>query len=176
MNLKRQYLPMILILLGAWLMAGCFYLPVLEHATDKNQTDFRKLVGHDKSNRPIRERIVTRERVRELLGSPAYASADQRAIGYAYITERGAWVYPLCFTATPGTERLYILRLIFDEHDMLQRWDIEHEDGDHPMLIDNGAYWKGTALQKLNKSGPALMPLSGSTPRARMLEGIPKPD
>jgi hypothetical protein len=155
---KRHWIPIVLIVLGAWLTAGCFYLPVFEHGDNKNQKDFRRLVGHAKSRQPIREGAITRQQVADLLGIAPYVSADRTALGYSYVTTRGMWVYPLCFTTTEGTERQYILRLIFDEHDILRRWDIEHEDGDHDVFLDNSTHWEDKAIKRLNQTGPELLP------------------
>ena len=121
-------------------------MPVIEQKLNEKDKDFRKMVGTETSKRPIRVGAIDRARVLDLLGDPAYRSADGRAIGYSFNAKRGVWVWPLCFTTQIAKERVYVLRLIFGEKDILQRWDIEHADGSHDSLIDNSTHWQDDVL------------------------------
>ena len=122
----RRLLPYALTLLGLWLLAGCFYLPLPEQQVAPKQKDFRPLLGEINSNRPIRPG-VTRAQVTALLG-PASQQYSDGSLIYALATKRAVWVYPLCFQAAPAWERGYALRLQFDEHDTLSRWELADAD------------------------------------------------
>ena len=143
-RILRKTLPVVLLISGVWLMAGCFYLPFPEHRSEHQAKDFRKLVGAIDSKKTIRPGAVTRAQVIALLGPPQFASdappyrvynqpastpsEDHSAIGYILYTESNAWVYPLCFTATPGTTTRYELRLVFNKEDVLDHWNLEHPE------------------------------------------------
>jgi hypothetical protein len=149
---QRRFIPIALILLGTWLLAGCFYLPLPEHRGEHQVKDFRDLVGAANSMKPIRPGAITRAQVIARLGPPPFASDappypvygqppsvpshDHSAIGYILTTESDAWVYPLCFTATPGTITRYELRLVFNQDDVLDHWDIEHPKERHGWILN----------------------------------------
>ena len=165
----RKTLPVVLLLFGVWLMAGCFYLPIPEHRSEHQGKDFRKLVGAIDSKKSIRPGAVTRAQVIALLGQPQYASDappyqvynqptsapsdDHSAIGYVLQTESNAWVYPLCFTATPGTFTRYELRLVFNKENVLDYWDIKHSEERPPTFLNGGPYFK-TPFQDTPKLFP----------------------
>lgn len=126
--IKRwRVLPILLLGIGLWLLAGCFYLPLPEHVTG-HQKDFRKAVGDANSKRPLQVGVATREQVIALLGQPPFYSHDGRSIAYALTTEGGAWVYPLCFDAEGTHQRVYAIRLDFDAANMLTSWDTARGD------------------------------------------------
>ena len=142
---RRRILPMMLAMAGLWLLAGCFYLPLPEHRSENAKKDFRKLVGDANSKKPIRAGHITRAEVIAVLGPAEYASdavpvavynqpdpvasTDHSAIGYVLRTEGGAWVWPLCFTAWPDKQTKYELRLVFNEQDVLDHWDVHENQG-----------------------------------------------
>jgi hypothetical protein len=156
-SILRFASPIVLIVASVMVLTGCFFVPWPEHRRDKNQPDFRDMVGDSNSNRPIRTGAITRSQVLRLLGDPPYASADDRAVAYSLNTESGAWVYPLCFSAEPAAEDIYVLRLEYDEHDVVAKWDIVH-DSIRTLFNLNGYVYPQPLIDKLNKSGPKLEP------------------
>jgi hypothetical protein len=133
--LMRRAFPLLLLLIGLWLLAGCFYLPLPEHVTGHHQPDFRNAVGNAASKRPLRTGVTTRQQVIALLGEPPFATADGRSIAYLLHTTSSAWIFPLCFTATTAHEREYAVRLDFNDHDMLAGWQMVHEDQNRDWLF-----------------------------------------
>lgn len=162
----RKTLPVILLLFGVWLMAGCFYLPIPEHRSEHQAKDFRKLVGAIDSKKAIRPGAVTRAQVIALLGPPQYASdappyrfynqpttapsEDHSAVGYVLETESNAWVYPLCFTATPGSRTEYELRMVFDKNDVLNHWDLENQ------RVNGSLWYRGPFFAPFQSGFPKL--------------------
>jgi hypothetical protein len=155
----RRLLPYALIAMSLWFMAGCFYLPLPEHPSDKSQTgnkkekDFRGLIGPVGSKHPIQPG-VTRAQVVALLGPTGYKMTNDQLL-YSLLTDRAAWVAPLCFSAVPATERGYALRLTFDKNDVLLRWELAHSDEQLDWFINapGGAEFK--AVDVLQKKGPS---------------------
>lgn len=157
-HLARRVVPILLIGIGFYLMTGCFYLPTPEHQTGPPQKDFRALVGDRNSKKVIRPGAITRTQVIKILGAPPYASSDQHAIVYTMQTDRAVWTYPLClFYSTPAVQRGYTLRLVFDEFDVLRRWDIVHADVKVNALLHatNGA--TDEAMRQMNSTEPQLL-------------------
>ncbi len=155
-RILRKTLPVVLLISGVWLMAGCFYLPFPEHRSEHQAKDFRKLVGAIDSKKSIRPGAVTRAQVIALLGPPQFASdappyrvynqpasapsEDHSAIGYILQTESNAWVYPLCFTATPGTLTRHELRLVFNKENVLDHWDVKKSKEEHDWVFNGGPF------------------------------------
>jgi hypothetical protein len=149
-RLGRRTIPLFLSALGLWAMAGCFYLPLPEHRADKKQTDFRELVGAPESKRPLRPGVATRESVTAALGPPQWVSRDRRSVAYTLETVRAVWVYPVCFATQVASQRIYSVRLVFDDNNVLASWALVH--------VDQGLDWfKGVpipaerAIEKLNR-------------------------
>jgi hypothetical protein len=155
-------LPLFLAALGLWGLAGCFYLPTPEHRADSKQKDFRELVGTHDSKRPIRPGAATRESVTALLGPAPWRSKDRRSVAYTLDTVRGLWVNPACFSTQLASQRIYAVRLVFDDNDVLAGWDLVHVDG-------GVAWFKGVpmgaekAIEQLNQRTPASAAIEPSS-------------
>ena len=67
----RRAIPVVLIVLGLWGLAGCFSMPISEHGTDTAQKDFRGMLDNPKSPTPILRGTATRATVVAILGQPA---------------------------------------------------------------------------------------------------------
>jgi hypothetical protein len=128
MRFRRRLLPLFLAALGLWGLAGCFYLPTPEHPTDKKQADVRELVGGADSKRRLRPGVATRDSVTAVLGPPAWVSKDRRSIAYTLDTVRAVWVYPVCFATNVASQRIYAVRRVFDDNNVLVSWDLVHVD------------------------------------------------
>jgi hypothetical protein len=114
--------PLVLLCLLVWLMVGCVYIPTFEHADLRGaKQDFRKLTGETK---PIGVGRITRQQVLALLGPPPFASETGSAYGYVIDTRQGIWVIPLCFDAHAGNEGQTGLKLVFDDHGILKRYQV----------------------------------------------------
>jgi hypothetical protein len=126
--LKRRIIAICLTATGLWGLTGCFYLPTPEHPTDKKQADFRELVGGADSKRRLRPGVATRDSVTAVLGPPAWVSKDRRSTAYTLDTVRAVWVYPVCFATDVASQRIYAVRLVFDDNNVLASWDLVHVD------------------------------------------------
>ena len=161
--LQRRALPMLLLLIGLWLLAGCFAVPVPERASpnNANDRDFRKLVGDAASNRAIHEG-ASRAHVVDLLGAPAYQTPDHRAVAYTFATERAAWIYPLCFAATTARERNYRLYLEYDDAGRVTRWETAHKDVGYDSFQQVPLTGIDDVLKRFN---PGLKPVARPVPK-----------
>jgi hypothetical protein len=122
--MKRILLPIILAVLGATLLIGCFYLPVVPHPQGNAKQD---KVFEDVGNRSSKEALLvgkaTRQQVLSIAPIPMMASDDGKSLLYSTEGTKGYWVYPLCFMASPQLEELQI-RLNFDDAGVLQSYKI----------------------------------------------------
>jgi hypothetical protein len=126
-RIARLLLPLALLALMLWLLVGCFYMPWFEHpiANNARNVDFRPMLADEwHADRPVRVGAVTRHQVIQLLGAPRLAAVDRSAFVYDFRTSNGWWVWPLCFTAESGNERIYVAVLSFDDAGVLQRIDV----------------------------------------------------
>jgi hypothetical protein len=155
--LSRCAWPVLLLVLGLWLLAGCLYLPIPEHLTNNTQKDFRKLVGDGNSKRPLQTGRAMRQQVFALLGPPPYASYDDRSVAYVLETESGGWVYPLCFTATANRRRIYGLRIDFNEQGNMEGWEIG-QDEQEIGLLNYYAIRPESLIKTIQRPGRALVP------------------
>jgi hypothetical protein len=128
-GIARLALPGVIAGSLAWLMVGCLYIPTFE-SRDLNgaKQDFRPLVGE---GRAIARGRVTRPQVEALLGAPPYASANGRAIAYVIRARQGIWVSPLCLDARAATTRQFGVKLVFDEHGLLARYEVAATETHH---------------------------------------------
>src|SRR4051794_36970839 len=88
----RVILRSVLILFGGTTLTGCIYVPVNDPPPTLEATDAREAVGRPGSGRRLIVGRATRRDVEDLLGKPAYRSADGLAVGYAYRMHAGSWV------------------------------------------------------------------------------------
>jgi hypothetical protein len=161
--LKRRALPMLLLMLGLWLLAGCFYLPVPQHQVGVKIKDLRTVVGDRNSKRPLKVGQATRQQVIALLGNPPFASRDERSVAYVMETESGAWVFPLCFSASPGEARRYAMRLDFDGQGILEGWELADDQEPHDLVftvVHMGAY---DLISRIRRPDRTLLPTRSQT-------------
>jgi hypothetical protein len=131
MTLRRSLLPMLLVVLGIWLLAGCIYIPMFGRTV--SGTNVSGKVGEPDSHKPIRIARTNRDQVIHLLGPPYAEKRDGTAIAYVWTVQNGIAVWPLCFTIqTVDGRRVLILR--FDEYGVLQRSQILKHDDTADML------------------------------------------
>jgi hypothetical protein len=168
MKMARWVIPIALIIVGVWGLAGCFYLPVAEHKVDSTQKDFRPLIRKGDTPGVFVSGITTRIAVVALLGPPQYVSGDDRAIGYVYDTAEGLYVWPLCFRAVSDSYRSYALRLEFDQQNYLVRFDTYYLQFPPRVLgIPGGADddpFRGIAMERLMRTGPRMFPTNRRIP------------
>jgi hypothetical protein len=157
----RAVLPWFIICICFVVLAGCIWIPTFEHRTDTSQPDFRNMVGEENSKRLIRTGAIQQKQVFALLGPPQMASVAGRAIAYVMYTKKGIWVSPLCFRAWPAEQHVYVLRLIFNDHDTLIKWDLAHdeEQGYQIPLLGEISPQVEDVIARLNKDGPELLPV-----------------
>jgi hypothetical protein len=127
-SIAWKLLPVLLALLGMWLMAGCFKIPVWEYRSFDEQHDFRAELGDAHSKRPVRPGAISRNEVVARFGKPSYVSKGRRSVEYLLETNRAVYVWPLCFKASPANQRLYTLTLDFDAEGQLSDWNLTHSD------------------------------------------------
>src|SRR5580704_5254067 len=111
--MKRKILPIVLILLGATLLVGCFYWPAPHPTEESDQKKLYYAIGDSNSKRPMRVGQVTRAQVLQLAPIPQWASLDGKSLVYSVSGVKGYWVWPLCFLAAPDQEEFGI-RVNFD--------------------------------------------------------------
>jgi hypothetical protein len=158
--MKRSLLPTFLVVIGLALIIGCFYLPSFEEPVSPKQTDFRDLVGEN-AGHPIRPGYVDRKTIVLLLGPPPLASSDGKSIGYLFGTHHGYWVWPLCFAGQDAAHTEYGLRLDFRNDDVLREFKVVSEQANLDPLFFSGPFFPvDSVVDKLNQSGPELMPRS----------------
>ena len=117
----RLALPVALIAIGVWLLAGCVFIPSFDKTIRGRNVS--KYVGSDKQKRPIRLHAATRDDVLRVLGEPRYASPDRTRIAYEWDVRNGYWVWPLCFAAY-AQEGKRVLLLTFDEGGVLRTSEV----------------------------------------------------
>jgi hypothetical protein len=139
--MRRVFLPIILTALGAMLLIGCFYIPVVPHPTDLH--NFGKIfeeVGDRGSKQPLRIGDATRAQV--LLAAkepPMMASPDGKSLVYSTPGVKGYWIWPLCFYAGPEEEGFH-MRLNFDDAGVLRSYKVRH-GGESLQEIQAGMLW-----------------------------------
>ncbi len=119
---RRGWMPVMLIGVGVYLMAGCIYVPTFQ--LPKDGKDFRKLVGDANSRKPIRPGFASRAAVLAALGEPKQSTRDGRTIAYAFRATDGYWVWPICFYAGPAHTD-YRVRLTFNDRDDLVHYEVD---------------------------------------------------
>jgi hypothetical protein len=113
MSFRRLILPALLILVGAWLLAGCIYIPTF-NATVEGK-DIR-----GKTSRAIQVDACSHDDVRKALGEPYFKTSDGRYWVYSWKNLGGFVVWPFCFTA--GSEsHAYAITFEFDDGEVLRR-------------------------------------------------------
>ncbi|HEY8668808.1 MAG TPA: hypothetical protein VIL86_19330 [Tepidisphaeraceae bacterium] len=117
---SRITLAVALLAVGITLLVGCLYIPTPEKLY--SGPDFRKQVGKENSNKPIRVG-VSRDDIERLLGKPPYSREQGRVVGYVMETINGYSIWPLCAMAMPEY-KLRMLRLEYDEHGFVQSADV----------------------------------------------------
>jgi hypothetical protein len=155
---KRRWLPLLLTAIGLWGLAGCLYLPTPERPADRDEKDYRGLLGDAKSRKAIRPGLATKASVIALLGQPQYVSADGRDIAYEYEVAGGILVYPLCFEATAAQGRMYGVRLHFDDDGVLVDWTTARANRNFAIYPWFRSMLRGDAVRLLNEHGPKLIP------------------
>src|SRR5215204_20189 len=113
----RLLLPLALAAIGAWLLAGCIFVPTFDKTIRGKNVS--KYVGSQRQKRPLRLHAATRDDVLRVLGEPHYASPDRTRIAYEWDVRNGYWVWPLCFAAY-AQEGRRVLLLTFDEEGVLR--------------------------------------------------------
>ena len=122
----RLLLPLALAAIGAWLLAGCIFVPTFDKTIRGRNVS--KYVGSAKQNRPLRLHAATRDDVLRVLGEPHYASPDRTRLGYQWDVLNGYWVWPLCFSGYRQEGRRVLL-LTFDEAGVLRTSEVLKNNG-----------------------------------------------
>jgi hypothetical protein len=160
-------IPVLLIAMCLFLLVGCFDLPTPEGLvqSDAHGKDVRKLAGGSAAKTPLHNGQTTRAKVIALLGPPTYESADSRAIGYTSKTFKGFQFIPLCGIAGPDEIGQYVLRLDFDDQDVLKSYALGHGRSE----VNDGIFGPGEvgatnwalsqALENVNAADPKLLPI-----------------
>ena len=151
----RRIALCILLFVGFALLSGCIYVQVRIPTADEpipsvwddsganmgvrlnNATDYRKLIGDARSDKPIRPGAVNKTDALKQLGGPWMTSPDGRSVAYVYIVKKSRIVFPLCGFATgPGASRAYGFRLDFDQANLLTDVKMETEDDSDSYLLE----------------------------------------
>ena len=152
---RRLGLPATLIIIGILTIAGCIYIPVPEHPHTTQGTDAEKVLGAERSDKPLRPGSASRELVLEFLGTPDDRTDHDGAFAYnlnAIAGRRfGLCVYgdndrPAMFSY-PATDRVkYFLLLRFDRKGVLQRYQLTRAS--HPGDEDK---WRDLFIELSNE-------------------------
>lgn len=148
-------LPAFLLLPLLLFLTGCLYIPWFEHRLDASHANPRALIGPANSGQPIRPGAITRSEVESLLGPPAYATFNYRSEVFIERSGYGFWFAPLCFATAPADEKVYAVRLDYDEHGKLISYDWAGVF--NPLMYRYNA--TGEAVKKLTKPGMTLQPI-----------------
>jgi hypothetical protein len=124
---RKLLLPIGLTALGAWVFAGCVYIPTFGPTVRGRNAAGD--IGPPDSKKPIRVTASTLADVIRLLGEPPLATSDRRVVGYPWSVRNGYLVWPLCFSGESFYgHRTLVLR--FDERQVLQSFEILKHDDD----------------------------------------------
>ena len=150
---RRALLPIVLLALGVYLLAGCIYIPMFGRTTDgKNVSG---TVGGANSRKSLRVARSTRDDVLRVLGPPHTSKLDGSAVAYTWRVQNGVAIWPFCFMADSidGTRTL-VLR--FDEAGKLQSYNVLKRD---KQLIDMGSAWHTPPLpEDFREEGQPALP------------------
>ena len=131
-TLLRKSIPVLFALLGLWLLAGCFVIPVWPKRDNPKEYDFRSEIGDGQSSKPVRPGAISRQKIIERFGAPSYSRGQSMEYGLT-LTE-SVRVWPLCFRANIAHQRIYRLSLHFDKDDILEKYELIGSDKyDNPL-------------------------------------------
>jgi hypothetical protein len=142
----RLLAPLMLIVLGTWLLSGCVFIPTFG-VTTKGRNAASE-VGEKFSWSKLKTNRATMSDVVRVLGAPPYASADGRQLAYTWQALNGWWVWPFCFTAQ-SDHSYRTLVLTFDEGQVLR---------DYKVLKDNEGLQLFVEVKKSSPVPPNLQP------------------
>jgi outer membrane protein assembly factor BamE (lipoprotein component of BamABCDE complex) len=125
MNIRKLFLPIALIFLGVWLLAGCIVIPTFNRTVAGK--DVSKQIGSPDSEAPIKFGVSRRDDVRRALGEPLHTSADGRFWVYSWTKLRKVTVWPLCFMADEDAYSS-ALTLEFEENGVVKHAWPQHSE------------------------------------------------
>ena len=122
----RLWVPVLLLSLGLYLLAGCIYIPMFGKVVRGEKVDEK--VGLPESRKPLRLGQSTRDEVERVLGRPAAVSRDGKAIAYVWTVQTALVIWPLCFQATKNYEKRGLV-MRFSNDGVLEFYNVERWSG-----------------------------------------------
>jgi hypothetical protein len=143
--MRRCVLPAVLLAIGLFLLAGCFWVPLPEKPVLRGQPNVAKMVGPAKSKNAV-HLGVTREQVEQAIGRPQRWRIDGTATAYTFTVRNGAWIYPMCFMGL-DTWKDYAVRLDYGPDGRLTSYQVvSARGGGQGFMGPSGPWWGSVNL------------------------------